>query len=173
MYQSIVTHPARRNGERRSRIAIPLGMDVLDAAYHTAHDHPGGVPSVAQRMGTSANTLQHKVSLTNATHHLSLREAVAMQEVTGDARILHAMAGSLGYACVSLHVDGESSTLEQVMHLAQEFGEVLGSVNSAVADGRVSMNEMLDCERQAAELIAALNGVLAVVRSMMPRSPAA
>lgn len=173
MYQSIVTPTSRRNGERRSRIAIPLGMDVLDAAYHTAHDYPGGVPSVAQRMGTSPNTLQHKVSLTNGTHHLSLREAVAMQEVTGDARILHAMAGSLGYACVSLQVDGEGSTLEQVMHLAQEFGEVLGSVNGAVADGRVTPNEMLDCERRAAELIAALNGVLCVVRSMMPKAPTA
>lgn len=173
MYQSIVTHPSRRNGERRSRIAIPLGLDVSDAAYHTAHDHPGGVPSLAQRMGTSANTLQHKVSLTNGTHHLTLREAVAMQEVTGDARILHAMAGALGYACVSLHVDGEASTLEQVMHMAQEFGEVLGSVNGAVADGRVTPNEMLECERQAAELIAALNGVLGVVRSMMPKPPAA
>lgn len=166
-------NPMRRNGERRSPIAIAAGMDVLDAAYHTAHDHPGGVPSVAQRMGTSANTLQHKVSLTNGTHHLTLREAVAMQEVTGDTRILHAMAGSLGYACVSLHVDGEGSTLEQVMHMAQEFGEVLGCVNGAVSDGRVTLNEMLDCERQAAELIAAINGVLGVVRSMMPKAPQA
>lgn len=173
MYQSIVTHPSRRNGERRSRIAIPLGMDILDAAYHTAHDYPGGVPAVAQRMGISANTLQHKVSLTNDTHLMSPRQLVSIQEVTGDARILHAMAGALGYACVSLHVDGEASTLEQVMHMAQEFGEVLGSVNGAVADGRVTPNEMLECERQAAELIAALNGVLGVVRSMMPRSPAA
>lgn len=169
MYSSIGINQARRNGERRHRIAIPLGMDVLDAAYHTAHDHPGGVPNIAQRMGTSANTLQHKVSLTNNTHHLSLREAVTMQEVTGDARILHAMAGALGYACVSLHVDGDASTLQQVMHMAQEFGEVLGSVNGAVSDGRVTPNEMLDCERQAAELMAALNGVLGVLRSMMPR----
>lgn len=167
------SNPMRRNGERRSRIAIPLGMDVLDAAYHTAHDHPGGVPAVAQRMGTSANTLQHKVSLTNGTHHLSLREAVAMQEVTGDARILLAMAGALGYACVSLHTDGAASTLETVMHMAQEFGEVLGCVNGAVSDGRVTLNEMLDCERQAAELIAAINGVLGVVRSMMPKAPGA
>ena len=166
-------NPMRRNGERRAPIAIAAGMDVLDAAYHTAHSHPGGVPAVALRMGTSANTLQHKVSLTNGTHHLTLREAVAMQEVTGDARILHAMAGSLGYTCVSLHTDGAASTLETVMYMAQEFGEVLCSVNSAVADGRVTPNEMLDCERQAAELIAALNSVLGTVRNMMPKAPTA
>lgn len=173
MNASMQINRARRNGERRDRIAIPLGMDPLDAAYHTAHDYPGGVPAVAQRMGVSANTLQHKVSLTNDTHHLTLRESVAMQEVTGDARILHAMAGTLGYSCVSLYVDGDGITLETVMHMAQEFGDVLGSVNSAVADGRVTPNEMLECERQAAELIAALNSVLATVRSMMPRAPQA
>ena len=173
MYASMQINRARRNGERRDRIAIPLGMDPLDAAYHTAHDYPGGVPAVAQRMGVSANTLQHKVSLTNDTHHLTLRESVAMQEVTGDARILHAMAGALGYACVSLHNDGSLGTLEQVMHMAKEFGEVLGSVNNAVVDGVVTNNEMRDCERQAAELMAALNSVLATVRSMMPRAPQA
>lgn len=173
MLASVVFTESRRNGERRAHTAIPLGLDVLDAAYHTAHEHPGGVPAVAQRMGVSANTLQHKVSLTNDTHHLSLREAVALQEVTGDARILHAMAGSLGYACVSLHADGNSTTLEQVMHMAKEFGEVLGVVNDAVADGTVTPNEMRDCENKAAELIAALNGTLAAVRSMMPKAPQA
>jgi hypothetical protein len=173
MNPSIQINRARRNGEGRCGIAIPLGMDPIDAAYHTAHDYPGGVPAVAQRMGVSANTLQHKVSLTNDTHHLTLREAVAMQEVTGDARILHAMAGALGYACVSLQTDGASGTLEQVMYMAKEFGEVLGSVNNAVADGRVTPNEMRDCERQAAELMAAISGVLATVRSMMPKAPQA
>lgn len=169
MHASLQPHGARRNGERRTRIAIALGLDVLDAAYHSAHEYPGGVPAVAQRMGMSPNTLQHKVSLTNDTHHLSLREAVALQEVTADARILHAMAGSLGYACVSLHADEQSTTLAQVMQMAKEFGDVLESVNTAVADGTVTPNEMRDCENQAAELIAAVNGVLAAVRSMMPK----
>jgi len=172
MNASLCSYGCRRNGERRSLIAMPIGLDVLDAAYHTAHEHPGGVPAVAQRMGISANTLQHKVSLTNDTHHLSLRDAVAMQEVTRDARILHAMAGALGYACVSLHADCQFTTLEQVMHMAKEFGEVLGVVNDAVADGTVTPNEMRDCENKAAELIAALNGTLAAVRSMMPKHPA-
>lgn len=159
------------NGKSAENVAI-RGLDVADAAYHTAHSFPGGVPALAQRMAMSQNTLAHKVSLNNETHHLTLREAVAMQELSGDVRILHAMAGALGYACVSLSVDRDHSTLEQVMHMAKEFGEVLGSVNAAVADGTVTPNEMQDCERQAAELTAALNGVLATVRSMMPKGSA-
>ncbi len=145
------------------------GLDVADAAYHTAHDFPGGVPALAQRMAMSANTLAHKVGLNNTTHHLTLREATAMQEVTGDVRMLHAMADALGYTCISLHSNGQGMTLEKVMAMAKEFGDVLASVNAAVSDGQVTPNEMKDCERQAAELTAALNGVLATVRGMMPR----
>lgn len=152
-------------------IAAAGGIDVADAAYHLAHGFPGGVPALAQRMGMSANTLQHKVSLTNTTHHLTLREAVMVQEIAGDARILQAMGGALGYVCVCSTAVG-GATLEQVMVLAKEFGEVLSAVNDAVGDGRVTPNEMQECERQAAELIAATNAMLATVRSMMPRMPA-
>ena len=170
MSSSVVRSIAPLNGNVPAANATP-GLDVRDAAYHTAHSFPGGVPALAQRMGMSQNTLAHKVSLNNDTHHLSLREAVTMQEVTGDVRILHSMAGALGYACVSLRTDSAGSTLAEVMHMAKEFGDVLESINSAVADGRVTPNEMQDCERQAAELMAALNNVLATVRGMMPKAP--
>jgi hypothetical protein len=175
MRSSVVTNLRSANGRDSSPPATvaTVGLDVLDAAYHTAHDHPGGVPALAVRMAMSENTLAHKVSLTTTTHHLSLRESVTMQEVTGDVRILHAMAGALGYACINMRAATEDKTLQQVMHMAKEFGEVLASVNDAVADGRVTPNEMQDCERHAAELMAATNAVLVTVRNMMPKAPTA
>ena len=172
MVASVVRKFAPINGSVDPAPAT-VGLDVADAAYHTAHGYAGGVPALAQRMAMSHNTLSHKVGLNNNTHHLSLREAVTMQEVTGDVRILHSMAGALGYACVSLRTDSVGSTLAEVMHMAKEFGDVLEAINGAVADGRVTPNEMQDCERQAAELMAALNSVLATVRSMMPKAPKA
>lgn len=170
MKRSVVTDLRAINGNLPAPPAT-IGLDVLDAAYHTAHDYPGGVPALAQRMAMSPNTLAHKVGLNCNTHHLSLREAQTMMDVTGDVRVLHALAGALGYTCISLHTGGSATTLETVMQMAKEFGDVLGSVNSAVADGRVSHNEMQECERQAAQLIAALNGVLVTVRGMMPKQP--
>ncbi len=153
--------------------AAAIGLDIADAAYHTAHGFPGGVPALAQRMGMSQNTLAHKVSLHNETHHLTLREAVTMQEVSQDKRIAQAMCAALGGVFLDLGCDRKHTTMEQVMHMAAEFGDVLGSVNAAVADGQVTPNEMQDCERQAAELMAALNAVLTQVRSMMPKAPQA
>ena len=90
MASSVVKQFTASNGNAPASAAM-VGLDVLDAAYHTAHAYPGGVPALAQRMGMSQNTLAHKVSLANETHHLSLREAVAMQEVSQDKRIAQAM----------------------------------------------------------------------------------
>ena len=170
MTSSFAKQAAAFNGIH-AETGATVGLDVLDAAYHTAHSFPGGVPALAQRMGMSNNTLQHKVSLHKDTHHLTLREAVAMQEVTQDKRIAQAMCCALGGVFIDLQADRKHSTLEQVMGMAKEFGDVLASVNDAVADGRVTDTEMHHCERQAAELIAALNATLATVRGLMPRAP--
>ena len=169
MTSSVTKHRCAFNGNSTDGTAI--GLDVMDAAYHTAQSFPGGVPALAQRLGMSQNTLAHKISLNNDTHHLSLREAVAMQEVTQDRRITHAMCFAQGGVFVDLQADVKHSTMEQVMHMVKDFGVVLAGINDAVVDGVVTRNEMHNCERQAAELIAALNATLATVRGMMPKAP--
>jgi hypothetical protein len=172
MTASLVRNLAPINGDM-AHGAANMGLDAHDAAYHLAHSFPGGVPALAVRMGMSANTLQHKLSLTNSTHHLTLREAIALQHISGDKRIVQAMCGALGGVFVDMEADSSHTTMEQVMRMAKEFGEVLGAVNDAVVDGRVTPNEMHRCERQAAELIGALNGVLVTVRGMVPQGPSA
>ena len=164
--------PGNGNAPAAAATAPATGLDVGDAAYHTAHDFPGGVPALAQRMGMSQHTLAHKVCLHNATHHLSLREAVRMQGVAGDVRILHAMAAALGHVCISMHVQPGGSTLEDITRMAGEFADVMRATTDAVADGRVTVNEMHECERQAAELAASVNTMLGTLRAMMPPPPA-
>jgi hypothetical protein len=176
MKPNVVTPLNRRNGNVGPAVATDapalVALDVDDAAYHTAHAYPGGVPALALRMGMSANSLFHKVSVHDGTHHLGPAEMRDMMHVTQDARMLHALAWPLGYVCIATQAGTGATTLSQVMQMAKEFGEVLAAVNDAVADGRVTPNEMQECERQAAELIGALNSTLAAVRGMMPAAPA-
>lgn len=171
MPSSVTKQRSAFNGNNADGSAI--GLDVMDAAYHTAQSFPGGVPALAQRLGMSHNTLAHKVSLNNDSHHLTLREAVAMQEVSQDKRITRAMCGALGGVFQEQQVALKQTVMETVMDMAKEFGEVLVSINNAIADGVVTLNEMHECERQAAELMAALNHTLSTVRGMMPRAPQA
>ena len=46
-------------------------MNTKDAAYLTGHNHPGGVPALAARMGTDANELRRKLN-PGSVHGISL-----------------------------------------------------------------------------------------------------
>ncbi len=144
------------------------GLDVLDAAYHTVHGYPGGVAALALRMGVSANTLTHKVNLNNNTHHLTLREAVSMQHMSGNVAVLQAMAEALGYVCVRAKPANSGDPLHQVAELSAEFADVLRAACDAIAQGEVTPNAMRRFDHQVAELQAAANAVAGTLRAMMP-----
>lgn len=144
------------------------GLDVLDAAYHTVHNYPGGVAALALRMGVSANTLTHKVNLNNTTHHLTLREALSMQHMSGNVAVLQAMAEALGYVCVKAKPAATGNPLHQVAEMSSEFADVLRAACDAIATGDVSPNAMRRFDYQVAELQAAANAVAGTLRAMMP-----
>lgn len=73
-------------------------MNTKDAAYLTGHNYPGGVPALAARMGADANELRRKLN-PGSIHGISLDEAEVLMALSGDPRILHAMAAELGYVC--------------------------------------------------------------------------
>jgi hypothetical protein len=158
-------------GDAEAGAASAQGISFEAAAYQTAHDYPGGVPALALRMGRNANTLQHKVDPLNTTHQLTVREAREMMAFTGDYRMLQAMAAELGHVMLSLRFDPAGCTLGDLAGVAKEFGELLQAVHDAVADGKVTTNEIRAVERQFAELIAKGNNLLATLRGMQPRAP--
>lgn len=70
-------------------------MNTRDAAYLTGHHYHGGVPALAARMDMDADELARK--LNQNAGNLGLDEAVVMMALSGDHRILHALAKELGY----------------------------------------------------------------------------
>lgn len=132
-------------------------MNVLDAAYSTAHDYPGGTPSLAPRMGISAAILRGKVNLADAGHHLTLAEAMRMQAITNDHRILHVMAEELGYVCIRLPESGASDMelLDSFMSVLKELGDFSNEFQKDWADGRIKQDEIVRLRREFYELQAA------------------
>ena len=92
----MAAHSAERAVDSRALAMMAAHWTVADAIYHTVHGYPGGVVALAARMGVSPNTLTHKANPNNATHHLHPAELVAMQQLSGNAAVLHAMAAALG-----------------------------------------------------------------------------
>ena len=150
------------------------GQDVADAAYNTAHGYPGGIGALALRMGVNANTLTNKVNPQNTTHHLSLREAVAMQDMSGNYAILHAMAESLGHTCTRATPDQSfGDPIETFMRMQVALADFSRAIADAVrdGDGAVTSNQVRRADHHAQEAIAAIGHTLAMLRSRMRAAP--
>lgn len=158
----------------------PGGQDVLDAAYSLAYAYPGGVPALAARMGVNANTLKHKLNPNNDTHHLTLREAQAMQVFTGRLDILHAMADELGAVCTPATPDASGgdplASIVAMTAAVADLGRALADPltrGAASSGGAVSRNEMRRAEAMGQEAIASIGHALAMLRGLMRAPPRA
>lgn len=148
-------------------------MDVMDAAYHVVHDFPGGAQALGQRIGKDGRVLSAEVALNRTpgnTAKLGLRDALRIQSITGDCRILHAMAAQLHHVSWPLP-DATCATSTQDAYaamatLATDFGHLVATTADAVADGTVTLNEVRQVRRQLGQLVAAgthLLGVLTIL----------
>lgn len=143
-------------------------MNVMDAARNVAEDYPGGATSLAPRIDKNPTTLNHELHETG-TAKLGLMTAVKMTSRTKDLRILNAFAAEVGCMVLQLPMVDQlegGQAMTDLAAMAREFSDVVAKVSSACADGRVSDNELHDVERQAGELVAAVQTMLTSLRNM-------
>lgn len=124
---------------------MTINNSVTDAAYHTVHDYPGGAPSLAPRIGiASARVLDNKVNPHSEHHKLTLAEADKLIGITGDLRILQALAAKNNYFLVSIPVGLTSDLclLETYTDLVKKIGDFSGVFHDALADGVIEAGEL-------------------------------
>lgn len=129
-------------------------MNISDAAYAVAHDYPGGTESLAPRIGISGAVLRGKVNPNDAAHKLTLAEALRMQTLTGDHRILHAMADELGYVCIRMPEAGASDMglLDAFMSVLKELGEFSSEFRKDWEDGNIDADELARLRQEFYEM---------------------
>jgi hypothetical protein len=136
-------------------------MHVLDAAAQTVDQYQGGAESLAPRIGISAGILRNKVNVNNSTNHLTLAEANRMMAVTGDHAILQALASEHGYALVKIeNPDQATGVLHGMLDLGVAEGEFNRELHDAMADGRITPNEMSALGKASLAYQGALIGLL-------------
>jgi len=116
-------------------------MNTQDSAYKTVHAYPGGSESLAPRIGMSAAVLRNKVNPNNTTHHLTLAEASEIMDVTGDDRILHALAAEHGYTLERADAPTSGSLICALLGAASLKGKLSALVAEVMTDGRITPNE--------------------------------
>lgn len=143
------------------------GLSVRDAAYHTVHDYPGGAMALAVRLGVNGMTLSHQVNPNNVgKFSLSIEKATEIQALSEDYRILHSMARELGHVAIKVDQAEEENVLASIADTVKEFSGYLTSVSDAVADSRVTDNELRDIDQHLCEMVQQANHLRAVVAHM-------
>jgi len=102
------------------------------------------VPALAQRLDTSQNVLNKKVDPSVDTHKPLLIEAVKIQQITHDYRVLKSMALTLNHVAVPVPDDislGDMGLLEAYLHTVEANGILSVNFRKAWADGNVDQQE--------------------------------
>ena len=145
------------------------GMSVKDVIYHQAH-HGGDIAALARRMGKSPDTLMAKVNPNNTTHHVTVEEALQMQELTGLSWILQAEAARLGYTVIKSVPASTNDPHALYWQMNALVADLQHAVSDAFAAG-VTGNSMRRCDGLASEAISAINNLLAGLRAELPTPP--
>ncbi|GJB08260.1 hypothetical protein KAM361_29330 [Aeromonas caviae] len=119
--------------------------DPIDAAYQMSRRY--NITDLAKLMGNKRpTTLNNKFNPQCEDHHLTLSEAMAVTELTGDNAILQAWALSRGHVLVALpdSTVSEEELADQVMTVTSVVGAVFGELHLARQDGVID-----PIERQA------------------------
>jgi len=132
-------------------------MDNLDTAIHnTLHQSTLCAKAISSEMGIVHQVLVNKANPQTDSHKLTCREALEMQLITGNHAILTAMTNELNVATKSVDDQPCVGILESVLAAGKEHGDVLRLITDALADGRFTLREQEDCQREITEAIDAL-----------------
>lgn len=154
-------------------------LDLNAAAYNLVADYPGGATALGPLIGKAASSLSHEVDLRCSGAKLGLHDAGKLTCVSGDLRIVHAFCALAGGRFEPLPGAQQGSAPEHahplaaVGHMAHQFAELVSEASRALADGRVTGNELRNIQREAGDLLAALNQLLALCSAAVPKAPGA
>ncbi len=144
-------------------------MNVIDAAHATVHDYPGGSESIAPRLGMRPNILRNKVNPHCDTNHLTLSEADKLVSLTGDHRILQALARHHGYVLVPVAFDTPASDmaiLELVTRVWRTNGDIGKAVDDALIDGHITQRELDNIQQTISNTEQAMHTMLARIKEI-------
>jgi hypothetical protein len=145
-------------------------FDVYKAFHDTVFAYPGGVDLLAAKMGKAAGVLYNKANLNDSSHNKpTLCEGVQVQVLTGDSRIVQAMAAVLGGVFVpvqQLLLVSDRELLEIISEWMAEQGRFFTEMNLALADGQVDKVEHAKLRCRAQSILAAVLELVARLEQM-------
>lgn len=144
-------------------------MDILGAAHRIGHDFNGGMDALAPLIGVAARVLNNKLNPNCQTHHLTLVEAVRLQQITGKYDVLFAEADLLGYVCIARPDASDEDLSIALANTCAEFGDYMREVGDALRDQKITPNELKRLEKELAEMMGAASVLQAALAGKVGR----
>jgi hypothetical protein len=124
---------------------------------------------VASRLAISEGVLRNKVApekdgqQVEKRHHLSLAEAIAMIDETGDHALIHAICNH--FRGEFLHFPeaqgaSDSELLSRYTGMMQELGRFSTDIHKSLEDNKISHNEIVTLRKDFLRLSGALTGIM-------------
>lgn len=148
-------------------------MSIRDALFKVVHDYPGGANSLAPRMDLAASTLRCMANPTIESHDWPLKRVEQVMALTGDTRPLDALCEEFGGLFVPLAdlPECEEEIGRMIAELGADFGAVCASLNTALADGRVTTKESREFEERVYQLNQAAQALKVLVEKRANANP--
>lgn len=154
-------------------------MSPQDAIHHVVHDFPGGAEALAPRIGRGAQVLRNKVTLEGVagvrrSHEPTLADVAAITRITGDLRVLDALAAEVGAVVLRLPVIeslSDAALLDMVLTVNDEYGQACAALRDGLADGEIDRQEFVRIERETLEAVRGQLELLDRLRGMVVDRP--
>lgn len=144
-------------------------MDVHEAFRRVVHDYD--VAKMAAKLGMPVGTLYNKANLNESSvHKPSLRDALLVQVISGDTRIVEAMAHCLGGVFVKLPTAqgiSDVALLEMVADISIMNGRFHGELKAALEDGKFTKDEHQAIHQRALTYITAIIATVNRIEGMV------
>lgn len=128
---------------------LSLSPALASAVHATVRDN-GGPAVLGKRLGIRPAVLSNKTNPKQTRNQLTLDEGLHLQQITGDHRILKAMALALGY--VVIPIDQPPPSDVELLTLFARWQDRTGQTHHAIAnafeDRRITRDEQTEVERR-------------------------
>nr|VFK14957.1 MAG: hypothetical protein BECKLFY1418C_GA0070996_10127 [Candidatus Kentron sp. LFY] len=151
-------------------------MDKLWVAIHeTARKYrggtknKGGIHAMALAMSVHPGTFRNKVDPSCPNHIPNINEIRAMMLMSGDCRILHALASDVNHACFPLpniRFPSDTDLIEAWASWQGEVAETVQQVKRAIAERCITQAEIRDIDQELQKDFAHGMAMLEVLKGM-------
>jgi hypothetical protein len=144
-------------------------LSLPDLLYHIAHDYPGAVPALAQRMNKVEGTLQKKLNPNLDSHGMNAEEIEMMVDFANAnhrlARYFGDKADMLMVPKIVIH-GSDTELLDGYMDIIKELGELSTKVQTSYADGAITARELVAIEQEGTDVMIRLASFIDRVRQI-------